>query len=187
MHADIVLITAAILTNPCINLYGFFSCPNHLFRIVLNYNYLYDMGMLGADSWLKSVRTIAGQIERNNQINLERAKPRMLEANKKQLDDGQYHTGSPIKPDYMPSTQKRKGGRVTPDLLDKGDFRDDFFVDINETSILINSTDPKTEKLTEKYTDKIFGVNVKTLRVILNEDVYKKDYEYITRIAQQSL
>ena len=76
---------------------------------------------------------------------------------------GERSDGQPITPAYRPRTiaiKKRKGqpsDRVT--LKDTGKFHSGTFLDVRPETIVIDSEDPKTKWLLEKYGEKIFGLN----------------------------
>lgn len=82
---------------------------------------------------------------------------------KDQLWSGKTSTGSFIRPPYRPLTKiiKRRKGQPTDrvTLKDTGDFYEYIIVDIGLETYNLTSEDWKTALLTEKYTDRIFGLN----------------------------
>lgn len=89
----------------------------------------------------------------------------MAELNRQQMLKGQAATGQPIRPEYAPSTRKRKGFS-TPNLYEKGDFQKDLFADVRSDSILFDSADRKTPWLTDRYGERIFGLTEESKDVI---------------------
>lgn len=87
----------------------------------------------------------------------------ILQEQKDQLFRGEKSDGQPITPAYRPRTiaiKKRKGqptDRVT--LKDTGRFYSGTILDVRPNTIVIDSEDPKTKWLLEKYGEKIFGLN----------------------------
>lgn len=87
----------------------------------------------------------------------------ILQKQKDQLYRGEKSDGNPISPAYRPSTiarKKKKGqpyDRVT--LKDTGKFYSGAILDVRPDTIVLDSEDPKTKWLIEKYGDKIFGLN----------------------------
>jgi hypothetical protein len=66
-------------------------------------------------------------------------------------------TGKAITPEYSLNNQKKKGFK-NPNLLDTGAFQRAIKTTVKGKEIEFTSTDYKTEKLTEKYGEDIFGL-----------------------------
>jgi hypothetical protein len=92
----------------------------------------------------------------------------ITELNRGQMFIGKRSDGSEITPTYSDLTielKEQKGqpsDRVT--LKDTGAFWDSLTVDVNSDSFTIDATDSKTEKLSKKYGDKIFGLTAESKR-----------------------
>lgn len=84
-------------------------------------------------------------------------RPDIANSNVKQMLAGTTSKGEPIKPNYAPSTQKRKGF-VTPNLYDKGPFQAGVFADVQYPNYSTYSTDEKAAALTVKYKN-IWGLD----------------------------
>jgi hypothetical protein len=78
-----------------------------------------------------------------------------------QMFAGQNSKGREIKPFYRPSTiaRKRKKGQPTDrvTLKDTGSFYGGVFVDVRKDTFVIDSTDPKSAAIAERYKN-IFGL-----------------------------
>lgn len=87
----------------------------------------------------------------------------LVEWQKEQLWSGKTSTGAFIRPPYRPLTKiiKRRKGQPTDrvTLKDTGDFYDMIVVDVGLDTWNLTSEDYKNSMLTEKYSDKIFGLN----------------------------
>lgn len=89
--------------------------------------------------------------------------------NIEQLLKGEKADGEPITPEYYyqdyaryKNTINPVPGMWTPDLRDSGAFQDGFFISkeaLEADELEIDSYDEKTEALTAKYSDSIFGLN----------------------------
>ncbi len=137
---------------------------------------------------LKYSQTIANNIERVNEINVKKATGKMIDANKDQLSQSKLTTGQKITPKYAPSTHKKKGF-PNPNLYDKGDWQDGFFIDVSmsKTMLKFNSTDYKTPFLIKDYSNNILGNTESDSEKIFEDDIYKKDNEYIAKQANRLL
>lgn len=81
---------------------------------------------------------------------------------------------------YTPRTKQIKGVKGQPvnrvTLRDEGDFHESFNLKIVNNKLLIFATDPKTEKLTIKYGEEIFGLtddSLREVRRIIKSDIVK--------------
>lgn len=137
---------------------------------------------------LKYAQSVASNIEKINEINVRKSTGRMINANKKQLRQSKLTTDKKITPVYAPSTKKKKGFS-NPNLYDKGDWQNAIFVDvnINKSELIFNSTDHKTHDLKEKYSTDILGNTKSDSETIFEDDIYKKDNEYIANTANRFL
>lgn len=137
------------------------------------------------DLLLKYTTTIASNLERVNSIEIAKSTGKMVKANIDQLDQGKKNDNNPITPFYSDAYAKKKGFQI-PDLKDTGDFHNGIFVDYTQRGLNFDSRDYKTDILTEKYTVDIFGLTQENATKIFNE-IYAKDYTYISRIANKYL
>lgn len=93
----------------------------------------------------------------------------LIELNQQQLDAGMDAEGNRITPEYAPSTvksKKRKGqvfDRVT--VKDKGNWRAAIDVRNQKSKVEIINTDPKNDKLEEKYGE-LLGVDEKGIEIV---------------------
>ncbi len=131
---------------------------------------------------LKYSQTIANNIERVNEINVKKATGKMIDANKDQLSQSRSTTGQNITPEYSPFTRKKKGFS-NPNLYDTGDWQRGFFIDVNIQKAELNfkSSDYKTPLLVDKYSSKILGNTEINSERIFEDDIYRKDNEYIAK------
>jgi len=129
------------------------------------------------EGMLKYAQTVADNIERINEINIKKATGKMIDANEDQLDKGILTSGSPIKPDYTPNYATKKGFK-TPNLKVKGDWRKSIYVN---NDLTFGASDYKTPFLVGKYSDKILGNTEKNAGLIFDQEIYKKDNEYIAK------
>lgn len=83
---------------------------------------------------------------------------------------GTYTTGASIEPPYTPFTvrvKRSKGqetGHVT--LRDTGDFHKSIYVRFERDQMVVLASDPKTQKLANKYGKQILGFTDQDLAVI---------------------
>ena len=93
--------------------------------------------------------------------------------NKEQMNEGILRTGNSITPDYRPLTvyykkeQNKEYRFVT--LRDTGEFQSKMFLSIKGDTFNIDSSDSKTNELTAKYSDNIFGLTSENKRIAWNE------------------
>jgi hypothetical protein len=88
----------------------------------------------------------------------------ITQRNTDQLFEGRRSDGSSL-PDYSKTSVNVFGKPQGPiRLFDKGDFYDGFFVDAKEFPVLIGSKDEKTNELTERYGQNIFGLERANLK-----------------------
>lgn len=95
----------------------------------------------------------------------ERNKDEFADIQTDQMQKGKNSEGGSIgrlrSPAY--SQRKKNRGGVAPfgqvDLRNTGKFQRGVFAKVSATGILLDSTDSKTEELTEKYGEEIFGYN----------------------------
>jgi len=140
---------------------------------------------------IESINKMAKRIATNSAtvhlVNVKKSTVSMLDANRDQMDKGMLNTGSPIKPDYAPSTQKKKG-HVAPNLLDKGSFRNKMFIDVKSVvEVLPSSSDHKTEDLKDKYTPDIFGLTESNANEIVNTKVAAEHSKYLDKEVSRTL
>lgn len=87
----------------------------------------------------------------------------LLDMERERLFRGELADGTPISPQYAPSTKAAKSRHGLPSdrvtLFDTGAFYAGFTAENNGGDVLFSSTDAKTGKLIEKYGDGIFGLN----------------------------
>jgi hypothetical protein len=122
---------------------------------------------------IRNVRAV-GQQE-IAQESIQATAPQYLEKQKAQLSEGLNKDGSPILPKYAPRTvqiKKRKGQRTdVVTLRDTGDFYQDTFLDVRDSSFVIDSANPKTQDLLDKYGEDIFGIGGDFKASYVNEDL----------------
>lgn len=98
-----------------------------------------------------------------------------LEKQQKQMYEGIGKDGAPILPDYAPRTiqiKRRKGQRTdVVTLRDKGDFYKDQYLDVRGSTFVIDSANPKTQDLVDKYGEKIFGLSTEYQKAYVQEDL----------------
>lgn len=106
----------------------------------------------------------------------------MLDLNRDQMVHGRRSDGSAIQPEYTYFTRLsklRKG--MNPDvvtLYDTGGFYRKMFLDVGADEIEIDSTDPKSEDLKDKYGEHIFGLTPGSREQYI-EDVFPEFKEQI--------
>lgn len=140
--------------------------------------------MDAVDQMLKAALKISPQIVKVNEIALKQSTGKMIDLNHNQLDRGQLNTGQSITPSYAASTRRKKG-RSIPDLFDKGDFRNKFFIDVKRDSLNFDSSDFKTDKLTDKYSKDIFGLTDSNAEQLFNDEIYSKDVAFINKVVEK--
>jgi len=92
----------------------------------------------------------------------------ILEAQKTQMQRGLSSSDKPFvnantgKSEYSPSYAKVKGKKSPIDLHKTGAFQNDLFIDIRTDIFVIDSLDPKTDKLLKQFGPDIFGLNFGT-------------------------
>ena len=101
----------------------------------------------------------------------------ILDINREQLRVGERADGLPITPAYSPfynawksQQSSYKAGSKKPDLYLTGSFQDKMYLDIEGNNIIVDSIDPKRDRLVHElgYTDKIFGTQQKNLPRVQN-------------------
>ncbi len=102
-------------------------------------------------------------------------------------EQGIYRTGTEIAAEepYKPRTVKFKlmkrqpADRVT--LRDEGDFHKSFTIEAGSHSFKIFATDIKTEMLTAKYGEEIFGLTDENLNEFIKEYIYPELKEFLLK------
>lgn len=88
--------------------------------------------------------------------------PEIAEANREQLMKGLDADDEPLAPTYSPYTQRIKASKGLPTdkvtLFDTGAFHEGIFSEVQGDEIIIDSKDPKSEGLKDRYGDRIFGI-----------------------------
>ena len=111
---------------------------------------------------------------------IQRHENEAVDLNIEQMMAGQDSDGGRITPEYTPFTieiKKSKGqpyDRVT--LRDEGSFQQKMFMKADKFPVMFDSNDPKTDDLTEKYGNSIFGLTKQHLgdfKQDISEDVKK--------------
>lgn len=127
--------------------------------------------MTTVEDMLNRVRKVDLDFETEESIN--DVRDVYVKEQREQLYTGKLSTGEPIEPEYSDQTvrsKKRKGqpfNRVT--LKDTGEFYKNIFLDVREDIFVIDSADPKTDKLVEKYSEDIFGLNERRTNTFVKE------------------
>lgn len=93
----------------------------------------------------------------------------LIKMNQDQLQKSRKANGEPLGK-YKSLSYAKIKGRITIDLLYTGAFYDGFFVKATKFPILFGSRDSKTNFLTKRYGDEIFGLDEKNLG-IFNKDI----------------
>jgi len=106
---------------------------------------------------LKATKKIIAELKMRYERSVKKQTGFMLKLNEKQLDQGKKNNDNPITPFYTDAYAKKKKRNI-PDLKDTGDFRDSFYIDVNQSGLNYWATDEKTTFLAEKYTTDIFGL-----------------------------
>ena len=103
-------------------------------------------------------------LNRNKELAVQENEKPLLDINREQLLSGENTEGGTIEPPLRnfnyAKRKKETGGKAPfwiPDLKLTGAFQRGMFLETNDTSFQISSTDEKAEKLTTKYKD-IFGI-----------------------------
>lgn len=102
----------------------------------------------------------------------------LVQINRNQMRSGRMGNGN--LPDYSPYSQilKDKSNYVakwpTMDLYDTGSFQNNMYMDLTPKSVLFDSRDSKTDDLLRRFTDEIFELDVKSLR--LAQDITTPTY-----------
>jgi hypothetical protein len=104
----------------------------------------------------------------------------LADANVENLENHKLSNGNPIKPDYSPTYAEFKGFKV-PDLEVTGDHHSGVFADVQGDGIVFDSTDWKSDKLTDKYTVDIYGTTERQLVEIIDADVVDLINKKITK------
>ncbi len=88
--------------------------------------------------------------------------PEIAEANREQLMKGLDADDEPLAPTYSPYTRRIKASKGLPTdkvtLFDTGAFHEGIFSEVQGDEISIDSKDPKSEGLKERYGEHIFGI-----------------------------
>ena len=109
-----------------------------------------------------------------------------LEENKSELEDnqtdqmskGENSQGQPIgfyRSFSYASFKKSIGGKAPLGVVDlnlTGSFQSKTFAQVTSNTVSFNSTDSKTEDLTQKYTENIFGLNAESWMKFNNEVLF---------------
>lgn len=110
----------------------------------------------------------------------------LVQVNRDQMRSGRMGNGS--LPDYSPISQtlKDRGNYKatwpTMDLYDSGSFQNKMYMDLTPKSVVFDSRDSKTSDLLRRFTDEIFELDVKSLR--LAQDIVTPDYN---KLVHQSI
>ena len=113
---------------------------------------------------------------------IEDTRTELLEHQQKQLFAGRNKTEREIKPFYKPSTKAAKSKKGQPTdrvtLKDTGAFYNAMFVDVRDTTFVVDSADRKAPWLVDKYGDSIFGLGgifkiayLNDLRPVFNQKI----------------
>jgi hypothetical protein len=111
------------------------------------------------------MRTLTNMVNSLKQLNtsevitqtLEENSQKLVQANQHQLLSSLTAKGNAITPEYSLTNQKKKGFK-NPNLLDTGKFQREITATVKGKEVEFTSTDYKTEKLTTKYGEDIFGL-----------------------------
>lgn len=96
----------------------------------------------------------------------------LTQLNRDQMRDGRMGNGS--LPDYSPKSQalkdrsNYKASWPTMDLFDTGSFQKKMFLETTSKSVLFDSTDSKTSDLVKRFSEEIFELDVKSLKLAKN-------------------
>ncbi len=127
---------------------------------------------------IKAIREFEENLNRTIIDTVRDYEAEVIDMNTQQLEKGIYCDGTPILPEYTPFTVslKKERGRVTDrvTLKDEGDFHDAFFVTYGDDYLVLDSRDPKTNKLKNKYGEEIFGLtqdNIKEVTELIKPDL----------------
>jgi hypothetical protein len=118
---------------------------------------------------------------------IEDTRSELIENQQEQLFAGKTSAGGDISPFYKPATiaKKKKKGQPTDrvTLKDTGAFYNAVFVDVRQTTFVVDSADPKTEFLARRYKN-IFGLDGQFKAQYINDlrPVFNKKIEDITQL-----
>lgn len=133
----------------------------------------------------KYSKSIAVNLRKEFDKNVEAEIPRMIRRNWNQLDQGKKNDDNPITPLYSPAYAKKKGFSI-PDLLVDGDFRLSIDVDYRDTEMVWGAGDNKAPFLLEKYTPDVLGLTQDNADESF-ENINKKTNAFINRQANKYL
>lgn len=127
--------------------YGFANAAIRLFLVYLG------MGTI------RNLYSKVKQVDMDKIItdSIEQTKDAAVQFNKDDLSVGLLSTSNAIVPQYSASYAKKKGF-TTPDLYVTGDFYGGISVEVQNDSLLFNSSDEKSWQLEARYTKYIFGL-----------------------------
>lgn len=112
--------------------------------------------------------------------------PYAVDLNIEQMMEGLDSEGKPISPPYTPFTVEIKEEKGQPSdrvtLRDEGDFHRGMLLAADKWPALFDSSDPKTDDLTDKYGEGIFGLN-KSKRGKLAEQIKDQVRNYYGEIT----
>jgi hypothetical protein len=113
--------------------------------------------------------------------------PELSDMQRERIFEGKYIDNTNISPGYTPLTIKIKTAKNQPTdrvtLKDTGDFHEAIFARKEGDFLLINSTDEKTNSLTTKYGEIIFGLTEEN-KVVSNKYVMLQLIKYIKNITR---
>jgi hypothetical protein len=129
-----------------------------------------------------------------------REEAQIIDMNTAQLSEGKLDNDTYINPelasDEYAKEKKSNGGKApigVPDLHDEGDFYSGFYTKEEKDGLSISSSDPKTDKLEEKYSNirsprqgQIFGLTEDN-RVILANEIINPIQDEISKLFIRGL
>ena len=99
----------------------------------------------------------------------DRQRDQMLEGkNKKGARIGRYRSGAYAR---MKEVMNPLPGFGVPDLRLTGEFFKQIYVDIRDNTVIVDSTDEKTQSLVNKYGEEIFGLSKNTKSEFIKKDL----------------
>ena len=111
---------------------------------------------------MNKVQTAVDRIPDIRRQVAEELSPDIVEANREQLMKGLDADDNPISPAYSPYTRHVKASKGLPTdkvtLFDTGAFHEGIFSEVQGDEIIIDSKDPKSDGLKERYGERIFGI-----------------------------
>jgi len=122
-------------------------------------------------------RLEALKVDRVSQDSMEAVSNQLADRQRDQMLEGKNRKGARIgryrNPAYarMKEVMNPLPGFGVPDLRLTGEFYKQVYVDVRDNTVIIDSTDEKTQSLVNKYGEEIFGLNENTKAEFIRKDL----------------